>query len=124
VIEGSVVLIKIPFVEEDEDESRQHPSVVFNITQHATKEKQPGPIVATQKGHVFVSTSEGILLIDANMDRVLGRLEMPEKDVVSLTLGEDHYLYVAAIDSLLRILTRSDPVKVATDVVLRPEAKG
>jgi len=75
-----------------------------------------GAIAVDQKGHIYVATYNGILVLDGPNGNLLTTLEIP-KPPTSLTLGEDGFLYVTTRNQLFRIRVKNGPVIVPTNLI-------
>lgn len=113
--DSSVVLMQLPLVVVDE-ERQAEPKMVFNLSQHVPT-TDPGVMVVDRQSNMYWATEDGILIVAGN--QVLARLPVPAP-VTSLTLGDDSYLYATTSTALLRIRVRHGPVKVPTNMVVKP----
>jgi len=109
-------------LEKDEEDDGQEgqltePRIVFNLTQHVPSAKDPGAIAVSREGHVFWTTTEGVLVVDPKKNIVLGKVPTPS-ELTSITLGEDGFLYLSTKTQLLRIRVQDAPVKVPTNIVV------
>jgi hypothetical protein len=122
--DDSVLLVHLSLSEDDDDDEEDtnkiDPTskmggvkVEFNLTS-ANIADPPQAMAVDEKDHVFLSVPGGVLVI--KNDRVLGTLTSPTP-ITSLTLGEDHYLYITTSTQLLRIRVRHGPPKVPTNRV-------
>ena len=106
--------------DEDSENTQQSQRVVqlVNLTQHLSSVHEPGSIVISQDGHVFVAVNGGIAIVDMAQGIVLGSIEMNALPT-SLTLGEDGFLYISTLNSLYRMAVRAKPVNKPTTMVRR-----
>jgi hypothetical protein len=121
VVDGSVVLLEIPLTDEDEEEVKTEVKVVLNITSMLPAVSEPTDLAMTQSGRLFLAFQRGVAIINLPTKQV-ATMDVPERPT-SLTLGEDGYLYVTTSSSLYRIRTRERPLKLPTDLVVRPPAE-
>jgi len=124
--DGDIVLMRIPLgTEDDYDEedgsgkATREPELVMNLSKKLPSIKEPGSIAVDHHGRVFWAVEESLLVVDPVQDRILGTLSLPTEPT-SVTLGEDGFLYISTHDTLLRIRIREGPVKVPTNMVVRP----
>lgn len=143
--QGQVLLLQVPIVVDDEDDDVQkaptssgrsggHGGVmddraitVMDMTQ-ALGISEPGPLVVSEKGHIFAAVPQGIAILSTNNNKssnkaqILGVLSTPEPPT-SLTLGGDKFLYAFSDDSMFRIRIREGPVSVPTNLVVGKKTK-
>jgi hypothetical protein len=130
--DGSIVLLQIPLTaEEDDDEEEEdkdtstfsmEPKLVMNLSQKLASVQEPGKIAVDRKGRIFWAVSKMLLVVDPDKGVILGKLSLPAEPT-SVTLGEDGFLYISTSNALLRIRVREGPVKVPTNMVVRPASK-
>jgi hypothetical protein len=129
--DDSVLLVHLSLLEDDDDDDEQEDNkhfdpmgvivkVEFNLTR-ANIADPPQAMAVDEKGHVFLSVPTGVLVI--KNDKVLGTLSVSPTPITSLTLGEDHYLYITTSTQLLRIRVRHGPPKVPTNRVKKWKRK-
>jgi hypothetical protein len=111
----SIVLLSVSLEEEDDQDETTLPKsqVVMDFTEHATA---PGPIAVDKKGRIFLGVNKGVLIVQDF--KVLARLNVPETPT-ALTLGEDNFLYISIVSSLLRIRVNEGPVHVPSNLVVK-----
>jgi hypothetical protein len=111
----SIVLLSVSLEEEDDEEETTLPNsqVVMDFTEYATV---PGPIAVDKKGLIFLGVDKGVLIVQDS--QVLARLNVPETPT-ALTLGEDNFLYISIVSSLLRIRVNEGPVHVPSNLVVK-----
>ena len=143
--EGRVLLLQLPIVVEEEDDEEDEEKSDNTETEQAVKPiglmdhraqivmdmtqglglSEPGPLVVSEKGHVFTAVPEGVAILStsktSNAATILGILPTPQRPT-SLTLGEDKFLYSFSDDSMFRIRIREGPVKVPTNLVVGKKA--
>ena len=102
---------------DDEDEPRQQSQILFDYTDYAS---QPGPIIVDNKGRLYLAVDNGILVVETP-NKVLGRVTMTNvtDPIVSMTLGEDRFLYIATKDALYRLKTRNGPMEFPKNLVVK-----
>ena len=111
--------------------STVEPTVIVDYTIHAD---QPGPIAIDKNGNFYLGTDGGVMIVvdttrsakksskrknegNTKHFEIVGIVRTP-KTPVSLTLGEDGFLYIATETSLLRIRAQHGPVQIPTNLVL------
>jgi len=75
-----------------------------------------GAIAVDRQGHIYLATTNGILVLDGPHGNLLTTLHVP-KTPTSLTLGEDGFLYVSTVNQLFRIRVKHGPVLVPINLV-------
>lgn len=113
----SIVLLSVSLENEDDEEETTstlpNSQVVMDFTEYATA---PGPIAVDKKGLIFLGVDKGVLIVQDS--KVLARLNVPETPT-ALTLGEDNFLYISIVSSLLRIRVNEGPVHVPSNLVVK-----
>lgn len=92
--------------------------IIMDYSQYTT---HPGPISVDNKGHLYLATDTGILIVQAS-GQLLGRIFLPfasEERIVSLTLGGDRFLYIATASRLYRMQVRNKPYTVSDSQVAK-----
>jgi len=106
-----------------ENTSNQNGSkVVFDYTAYASK---PGAITIDKVGNIYLAVDQGILILQAGSSNngstetytPIGILALPVIPV-SLTIGDDRFLYIGTSDSLLRIQIRQTPLSIPTNLII------
>jgi hypothetical protein len=103
--------------DDDEDKPRQQSQILLDYTDYAS---QPGPIVVDNKDRLYLAVDQGILVVETP-NRVLGRVTLNNltDPIVSMTLGEDRFLYIATKDALYRLKTKNGPMEFPKGLVVK-----
>ncbi len=101
---------------DDEEEPRQS-QILLDYSDYAS---QPGPVIVDNKGRLYLAVDQGILVVEAP-NTVVGHLTMSNitDPIVSMTLGEDRFLYVATAGALYRMKMRIGPMEFPTNLVVK-----
>jgi hypothetical protein len=120
-----IILLRMDLAEADDDAEEQgvrqqgETETIMNLSGQIPSIKEPGPIAIDRENRIYLGCSDGVLIIDLATRIILGKLETPFSPV-SLTLGEDGFLYIATSTSLLRIRIRHGHMQAPTNVVVKP----
>jgi hypothetical protein len=80
---------------------------------------EPGPNEVDEKGNMYLAVDNGILLVSSS-GSILGKISIPDISIVDMTMGEDRFLYILAIErKLFRLRLQNKPLKVPTDLILK-----
>ena len=71
------------------------------------------------KGNLYLIVDDGVLFVSSAAS-VVAKVSVPGASFVDLTLGEDKFLYISTDVSLYRMRVRNGPVKIPTNLVLKP----
>ena len=109
-------------------------TIILDYTSHTNL---PGPVAVDREGNIFLGSDEGVIVAvngvgpnsksknrgknelkpRENEFEIVGTIRTPQRPV-SLTIGEDGFLYIATETSLLRIRVQHGPVQIPTNLVL------
>lgn len=90
--------------------------IVLDYSNYAS---QPGAIEVDDKGNLYLIVDDGVLFVSSAAS-VVAKVSVPGASFVDLTLGEDKFLYISTDVSLYRMRVRNGPVKIPTNLVLKP----
>eukprot|EP00934_Nitzschia_sp_Nitz4_P003933 Nitzschia sp. Nitz4//scaffold75_size92586//90060//91319//NITZ4_004873-RA/size92586-processed-gene-0.51-mRNA-1//-1//CDS//3329557759//3923//frame0 len=93
--------------------------IALDYSKYTTR---PGPVTVDDKGNFYLATDTGLLLFEPTHG-IVGHLTLPtitqnEQQIVSMTIGEDKFLYVATQSGVFRIQIRNGPYKVPEKAIL------
>jgi hypothetical protein len=100
----------------DDDTPRQS-RILMDYSQYT---KAPGPVTVDEAGRLYLAVDSGLLVVQPP-DKVLGTISMPNitDPILSLTIGDDRFLYIATKGALYRMKTRVKPLEIPTNLVIR-----
>lgn len=117
---GSSIKVLHLFLNDDDDEplwdSRYEVVYEWSIGADASA-TAPGPIVVDQEGNLYAGFGQTLLVL-TSQGAIIASLELPAP-ATSLTLGQDGFLYVSSATDLYRMMVRSQPLKVPTNLVVK-----
>ncbi|KAI2497389.1 hypothetical protein MHU86_17100 [Fragilaria crotonensis] len=117
---GSSIKVLHLFLNDDDDEplwdSRYEVVYEWSIGADASA-TAPGPIVVDQGGNLYAGFGQTLLVL-TSQGAIIASLELPAP-ATSLTLGQDGFLYVSSATDLYRMMVRSQPLKVPTNLVVK-----
>jgi hypothetical protein len=100
----------------DEDTPRQS-RLLMDYSQYTSG---PGPVLVDEAGRLYLAVDHGILVVQPP-NKVLGRVSTPNitDPILSLTMGEDRFLYIATSEALYRMKTRAKALEMPTNLVIQ-----
>jgi len=90
--------------------------VVTGSSSSSSSSSGGGAIAVDRKGHIYLATTNCILVLDGPHGNLVTTLPVPQTPT-SLTLGEDGFLYVSTVNQLYRIRVKHGPVLVPINLV-------
>jgi hypothetical protein len=118
---GSSIQALHLFLNDDDDEplwdSRYEVVYEWNTEDADADADAPGPIVVDQGGNLYVGFGQTLFVL-TSQGTIIASLELPSR-ATSLTLGQDGFLYVSSATYLYRMMVRSQPLKVPTNLVVK-----
>ncbi|VEU34512.1 unnamed protein product [Pseudo-nitzschia multistriata] len=119
----AVVVLSLPLLDDlDENDGDGGGSLpgdavtVFDYTAHAS---HPGAIEVDNHGNLYLAVENAILVVSKSTTYV-AKISFPAGErIVDLTLGSDHFLYVAMETKLARIRVPNTPIKVRKDLLIK-----
>jgi len=95
---------------------QQQSRLLIDYSQYASV---PGPIVVDDTGRLYLAIDGGFLVVEPP-NKIKGHIRLPDisDPIVSLTLGEDRFLYIATKWALYRMKTRVKPLVIPTNLVI------
>lgn len=116
---GKVVLATLSLEKDDDQEPQSE--ILLDYSAYAS---QPGPVVVDDEGRLYLAVDHGILVVEAPLTgsaKIVGHVSMPNisDPFVSMTLGEDRFLYLATAKSLYRLKMRNKPMKMPINLVIK-----
>ena len=100
----------------DDDTPRQS-RILMDYSQYA---RVPGPVTVDEAGRLYLAVDSGLLVVHPP-NKIVGIIRMPSitDPIMSLTMGEDRFLYIATKIALYRMKTRVKPLEMPTNLVIR-----
>jgi hypothetical protein len=117
---GKVVLATLSLDKEDDDQEAQS-KILLDYSQYSS---QAGSVVVDEKGRLYLAVDQGILIVEGpptSAAKIVGHITMPNvtDPIVSMTLGEDRFLYLATAESLYRMRMRHKPMAMPINLVIK-----
>jgi hypothetical protein len=135
---GAIVVVSLSFDDDDDDDDdvdnddndeeestnsstkvrRRQSTIVLDYSNYASA---PGAIEVDEKGNLYLVVDGGILFVSSSYS-IIGKISFRNESFVDLTLGEDKFLYMPTRTKLFRMRVRNGPLKIPTDLVIKPNA--
>ena len=114
---GDMVQILHLFLNDDDDEPLwDGQAEVLYQWQTGSNGDNPGPLVVDQKGYIYAGLEQQLIILSKE-GTLVASIELPEQ-IVSLTLGQDSFLYLSSATNLYRMKVRNLALKVPTNLVV------
>jgi hypothetical protein len=112
--DDKVQLVSVPILlDNEEGKSQQETQNLLDLSEFSAT---PGPLVMDKNKHLYVGVDDGVLIVSSAPHKILGHLQLPERPV-SLTIGDDGFLYISSTANLYRVRVKNGPMTVPTNLL-------